>query len=167
MVKVGHGTFIHIFMLLQLLLLIAVSEGSILKRPKRHWQGKVQLVTVYDARTSDFERCVNNCYWRVELHQICTWGDAARGARPSERSSPKREELAQARDSVLFPDIFLGFSPEREGAHLSEREVLRLDESRLGETTSPEREHQILSDAKSRGFSPKRAYSRLSESPKS
>ncbi|KAE9598022.1 putative plant self-incompatibility S1 [Lupinus albus] len=130
MVKVGHGTFIHIFMLLQLLLLIAVSEGSILKRPKRHvhimnfldhninlnvhckstdddlgfhdvsygneyqfefypnifgttmffcnlqWQGKVQLVTVYDARTSDFERCVNNCYWRVELHQICTWGDA-------------------------------------------------------------------------------------------
>ncbi|KAF1858603.1 hypothetical protein Lal_00044636 [Lupinus albus] len=43
-------------------------------------------------------------------------------------------------------------------------EVLRLDESRLGETTSPEREHQLLSDGRSRGFSPKRAYSRLSES---
>ncbi|OIV91988.1 hypothetical protein TanjilG_07727 [Lupinus angustifolius] len=39
------------------------------------WQGKVQLVTVYNAKSADFERCVDNCNWRVELHQLCTWGD--------------------------------------------------------------------------------------------
>ncbi|KAF1865994.1 hypothetical protein Lal_00041692 [Lupinus albus] len=50
-------------------------------------------------------------------------------------------DLAQARDSVLFPGIFLGLSPERDGARLSEREVLPQDESRLGEKMSPEREN--------------------------
>ncbi|KAF1866026.1 hypothetical protein Lal_00013462 [Lupinus albus] len=81
--------------------------------------------------------------------------------------SLEREELAQARDSVLFPGIFLGFSLERDGPRLSERGVLPLDESRLREKLSPEREHRSLIDVKSRGFSPKRAYPHLSESPKS
>ncbi|KAF1891403.1 hypothetical protein Lal_00017036 [Lupinus albus] len=67
-------------------------------------------------------------------------------SRLSERSSPKR-----------------GLSAFFWESRLNEREVLILDESRLSKKTSPEREHQFLNDVKSRGFSPKRTYPRLSE----
>ncbi|KAF1870615.1 hypothetical protein Lal_00025956 [Lupinus albus] len=70
--------------------------------------------------------------------------------------SRKRERVAKVVRS----------SPGRGISCSSERVLLRLDESRLGETTSPEREHQCLGDAKSRGLSPKRAFSRPAESTK-
>ncbi|KAF1888948.1 hypothetical protein Lal_00036661 [Lupinus albus] len=73
-------------------------------------------------------------------------------SRLSERSSPNRGTQCCS---------------QRDGARLSEREVLPRDESRLSEKMSPEREHQFLNEWKSRGFSSKRAYPRLSESLKS
>ncbi|CAL0311310.1 unnamed protein product [Lupinus luteus] len=49
--------------------------GTTLFRCNLHWQDKVQLVTVYNAKSNDFKRCVHNCNWRIELDQLCTSGD--------------------------------------------------------------------------------------------